>query len=97
MQRHGGDLEVGRIALDAVRYRVATIVEAVESLSVDLREDHPAVPWSDLARMGDLIGDDHDELDNPMIRSTIDGPVRRLWAACQAVLGESVRVGEDEP
>lgn len=97
VQRHGGDLEVGRIALDAVRYRVAMIVEAVESLSVDLREDHPAVPWSDLARMGDLIGDDDDKLGHPMVSSTIDEPVRRLWAACQAILGESVRIGEDEP
>jgi uncharacterized protein with HEPN domain len=95
-QRHGGDLDVARLTLDAVRYRLVTIGEAVESLSLDLREDRPAVPWSDMARLRDLIGDD-DRLDPEMVRTTIGEPVKRLRSACQAILGESVRAGEDEP
>ena len=46
MQRYEDDLEVARVAFDAVRYRVTTIGEAVESLSLEMREDHTAVPWS---------------------------------------------------
>jgi uncharacterized protein with HEPN domain len=96
-QRHQGDVEVALVALDAVRYRLSTIGAAVESLSADLREDHPAVPWSDMARLHDLIGDDQGTLEPDMVRATIGHPVNRLRSACQAILGESVRAGEDEP
>jgi uncharacterized protein with HEPN domain len=66
-------------------------------LSLELREDHPAVVWSDMARLRDLIGEVDDELDPEMALATIGQPVRRLRSACQAILGESVRAGEDEP
>ena len=95
-QRHDGDPGVAPVVLDAIRYRLVRIGEAVGSLSPELREDHPAVAWSDLARLRDLIGDD-DELDPEMALATIGQPLRRLRSACQAILGESVRAGEDEP
>ena len=95
--RHAKDPEVGGVALDAVRYRLHVAGELVGSLSAELREDRPAVPWSDLARLGDLIGND-DELSGPQrLQATIAEPVSRLRSACQSILGESVRAGEDEP
>ena len=102
--RHAKDPEVGGVALDAVRYRLHVAGELVGSLSADLREDRPAVPWSDLARLGELIGNDDDlignddELSGPQrLQATIAEPVSRLRSACQSILGESVRAGEDEP
>jgi uncharacterized protein with HEPN domain len=97
LQRYPGDLDVAQVALDAVQHRVFTIGQAVKALSLDMREDHPAVPWSDMARLRDLIGDHYDKLDPQIIRATIGEPVKRLRAACQAILSESVRAGEDEP
>ena len=44
VQRYEDDLEVARVAFEVVRYRVTTIGEAVESLSLEMREDHTAVP-----------------------------------------------------
>ena len=96
MQRHTGDLDSARVAVDAVRYRVSRITEAVESLSPELREDRPAVPWSDLARMPDAV-DDHHERDPQWVRTTVGEPVKCLRAACRAIIAESVRIGEDEP
>jgi uncharacterized protein with HEPN domain len=108
VQHHDGDPGLASVFLDAVRYRLAMISDAVETLSPDLREDHPAVPWSDWtgwsgrsdrsdrSRLRDLIGDD-DEGDPEMVRSAIGEPLRRLRSACRAILGESVRAGEDEP
>jgi uncharacterized protein with HEPN domain len=96
-QRYEGDPEVARMALDALRYRLRRIGAAVESLSLDLREDHPAAAWSEMARLSDLIGDDDDQPHVQMVRTTIGQPVKRLRSACLAILGESVRAGEDEP
>jgi len=95
--RHDGDPGVATVVVDAIRYRLVKIGEAVGSLSPELREDHPAVAWSDLARLPDLIGEADDELDPEMALAAVGQPLRRLRSACQAILGESVRAGEDEP
>ena len=97
VQRYQGDLDVARVALDAVRHRVFTIGEEVESLSLEMCEDHPAVAWSDMARLGDLIGSPYDRLDPNTVRATIGESVKQLGSACRAILAESARVGEDEP
>jgi hypothetical protein len=55
VRRYEDDLEVARVAFDAVRYRVTTIGEAVESLSLEMREDHTAVPWSLLRADGRAV------------------------------------------
>jgi len=94
--RHAMDPEVGGLALDAVRYRLHLVGALVASLSADLRDDRPAVPWSDLARLGELIGDD-DLSDPQRVHARIAEPVSALRSACQSILGESVRAGEDEP
>ena len=95
--RHAKDPEVGGVALDAVRYRLHAAGEMVGSLSAELREDRPAVPWSDLARLGERIGNDDDLSGLQRLHATIAEPVSRLRSACQSILGESVRAGEDEP
>ena len=94
--RHAMDPEVGGVVLDAVRYRLHVVGALVGSLSADLRDDRPAVPWRDLARLGELIGDD-DLSDPQRVYATIAEPVSALRSTCQSILGESVRAGEDEP
>jgi uncharacterized protein with HEPN domain len=115
MARFAGDLDVGHIALDAVRFRLLTIGDAVRLLSRDLREDHPAVTWSEMERLPDLISSQHsirepnetsrhdvtsqpDSQPEPqVVLATIREPLRHLRRACLSILGESVRIGEDEP
>ena len=94
VRRYPGDLDVAMVALDAVQRRVFTIGEAVKALSRGLRQRHPDVPWSDIARMRDLIGHHYYKLDPQIVRATIGAPVERLRTACEAILAESV--GEDE-
>jgi uncharacterized protein with HEPN domain len=94
VRRYPGDPDVAKVALDAVQRRVFTIGEAVKAWSQDLRQRHPDVPWSDLARMRDLIGHHYYKLDPQIVRATIGAPVERLRAACEAILAELV--GEDE-
>ena len=82
------DAEVEQVALDAIHYRVFTIGEAVKGLSPELRAGHPEVPWSDIARMRDLIGHHYYKLYPQIVRATISDPIARLRAACEAILAE---------
>ena len=96
-RRYPNDLDLAQVALDAVQRHVFTVGEAVKALSVDLRERHPDVPWSDIARMRDLIGHHYYKLDPQIVRATIREPVERLRAACEAILAESATRDEPEP
>ncbi len=96
-RRYPDDLDVAQVALDAVQRHVFTIGEAVKALSTDLRERHPDVPWSDIARMRDLIGHHYYKLDPQIVRATIGEPVEQLRAACEAILAEPATRDEPEP
>lgn len=92
---HLQDVDVEQVALDAIYYRVFTIGEAVKALSAGLRDALPEVPWSDIARMRDLIGHHYYKLDRQIVRATIGDPIARLRAACAAILAGS-SAAEDE-
>jgi len=96
VRRYPGDPDVAKVAMDAVQRRVITIGEAVKSLSRSLRQRHPDVPWSDIARMRDLIGHHYYKLDPQIVRATIGAPVERLRAACEEILAESDGENEDK-
>jgi uncharacterized protein with HEPN domain len=91
--RYSHDVEVAQVALDAVRHRVLEIAGAVSALSLEMREDHPAVPWSVMTRMGDLLGHSDDNLDPQIAVAALSGPLKHLRSACQSIVGESVRWG----
>jgi uncharacterized protein with HEPN domain len=88
LRRHPPEDDVVQVALDAIHFRVLTIGEAVKALSPSLRESHPEVPWSDIARMRDLIGHHYYKLDAQIVRATVGEPIDRLRVACQAMLIE---------
>ena len=79
-----------------IQQRVFTIGEAVKAASRGLRQRHPDVPWSDIARMRDLIGHHYYKLDPQIVRATIRAPVERLRTACEAILAESDGAEEDK-
>jgi len=56
---------------DAISYRVFTIGEAVKALSPKLKLGHANVPWSNIAKMRDLIGHHHYRRDPQIILATI--------------------------
>lgn len=63
LRAHPQDIEVEKVAPDAIHFRVFTTGEAVKTLSSGLRDAHPEVPWSDIVRMRDLIGHRYYKLD----------------------------------
>ncbi|MBU4335661.1 MAG: DUF86 domain-containing protein [Actinobacteria bacterium] len=86
LRAHPGGLDIEWVALDAIHYRVFTIGEAVKGLSSDLRDSHSEVPWSDIARMRDLIGHHYYKLDPQIVRATIGEPIAHLRTACEEIL-----------
>jgi len=96
VQRYPDDDDVAQVALDAVQRRVQTIGEAVKALSPGLRERHPDVPWSDIARMRDLIGHHCYKLDPQIVRATLGEPVAHLRAGCEAILLEGAVADDGE-
>ena len=92
VRRYPGDPDVAKVAMDAVQRRVLRSGKPsrhCRGVCVS-----PDVPWSDMARMRDLIGHHYYKLDPQIVRATIGAPAERLRAACEAILAESD--GEEE-
>ncbi|WP_159805939.1 HepT-like ribonuclease domain-containing protein [Cellulomonas citrea] len=89
-RRHAEDDELPEVVLAAIQFHVFTIGEAVKALPSELTARRSDVPWSDIARMRDLIGHHYDKLDAVIVRATIGEPLERLRAACEAMLAEDL-------
>ena len=85
MNSHGTDDPVMAICLDAITYRVFTIGEATKSISTTTTDAYPDVPWSNIARMRDLIGNHYYRRDPQVILATIRDPLTQLGAACAQI------------
>ena len=85
-QRLSEDPDATALVLAAIQFHVFTIGEAVKALPVSLTEQRPEVPWSDIARMRDLIGHHYYKLDTQIVHATIGQPLDRLRDACHALM-----------
>lgn len=57
------DLTANQEKQDAILRRITIIGEATKRLSRDFREQHPGIPWKNIAGMRDMITHDYDEID----------------------------------
>lgn len=85
MTSHDGDDRITAVCIDAITYRVFTIGEATKELSPGAKDAHPDVPWSNIARMRDLIGHHYYRRDPEIIFATIREPLTQLRAACEQI------------
>ena len=76
-----GNDDEEQIAFDALLYRLLVIGEAVKALPADLLVQEPNVPWSEIARLRDLIANHYYRVDPQIIRRTVDAPLRDLQVA----------------
>ncbi|MEP7034833.1 MAG: HepT-like ribonuclease domain-containing protein, partial [Actinomycetota bacterium] len=74
MSSHDGDHRIAAVCIDAITYRVFTIGEATKELSSESKDAHPNVPWSNIAKMRDLIGHHYYRRDPEIIFATIREP-----------------------
>jgi uncharacterized protein with HEPN domain len=78
------DGKLASTAFDAILYDLLVIGEAVKALPNELIERHPDIPWSDIAKLRDLLAHMYFKVRSEVIRSTIDAPLSDLRRTCEA-------------
>ena len=80
-----GTLDDG-LVFDAVRVRLIEIGEAVRTISPDLLEREPDIPWVDVAGMRNHLAHRYFDTTHAVVQATIDHDLPPLVAAVQRLL-----------
>ena len=78
------DSKLANTAFDAILYDLLVIGEAVKTLPQELVQRHPEIPWSDIAKLRDLLAHIYFKVSSEVIRNTINAPLSALREACRA-------------
>jgi len=62
----------------AILYQISIMGEATKRLSREFREQHPEVPWDDVAGMRDIIAHQYDRLDLDIVWQVIQRNIPEL-------------------
>jgi uncharacterized protein with HEPN domain len=83
-----GDLSDG-LVFDAVRVRLIEIGEAVKALPEDLLTSEDQIPWSDIARLRDLLAHRYFDTSHSILQATVDHDLPALNTAILRLLNAS--------
>ena len=61
------ELEANDEKLSAILYQITILGEATKRLSAPFRQQHPDIPWREIAGMRDIIGHQYDQRDFDVI------------------------------
>lgn len=62
----------------AILYQIAIMGEATKRLSRQFREQHPEVPWDDMAGMRDIVAHQYDRIDLDIVWQVIQRNIPEL-------------------
>jgi uncharacterized protein with HEPN domain len=86
-------LSIDRVALEtddeklsAVLYQITIIGEATKRLSPALRQQHPEIPWREMAGMRDVIVHEYDQLDFEVIWDVVHNKLPELLTLLELLL-----------
>lgn len=71
---------------DAILRRITIIGEATKRLSQDFRNQHPAIPWKQIAGMRDILSHVYDEVDLDEVWSVIQENLPQLLSYIQPLI-----------
>ena len=86
---------VAETAFDAILYDLLVIREAVKNLPVEMCARHTEIPWSEIAKMRDVLAHVYFRVREATVRSTIDEPLAALRAVCETELS-GLHTDDDE-
>jgi len=72
------NLEVNDEKLSAILYQITIIGEATKRLSQTFREQHPEIPWREMAGMRNIIVHEYDQLDFDVIWDVVQNKLSSL-------------------
>ncbi len=78
--------------LSAILYQITIIGEATERLSQEVRQQHPEIPWREMAGMRDVIVHEYDQLDFDVVWDVIDNKLSKLSTLLDSFLQALGRV-----
>ena len=71
---------------DAVVRNIEVISEAVKRLSSSLKKQHPAIPWKDMAGMGDRVIHDSFGINHDIVWTVVSEEIPKLLLSVAGVL-----------
>lgn len=90
-----GSLDQG-LVYDAVRVRLIEIGEAVKSLSPELLDTEPSIPWKAIARMRDQLAHRYFDTDHAIVQDVVDNELEPLLQAVRSLAERADKI-EEEP
>ncbi|PIG93966.1 DUF86 domain-containing protein [Gloeocapsopsis sp. IPPAS B-1203] len=82
------ELETDVMRHSAILYQIEIMGEATKRLSIVFRNQHPEVPWKDIAGMRDIIIHRYDQIDFDMVWQVIQNNIPELLAMIAPLLPE---------
>jgi uncharacterized protein with HEPN domain len=80
------NLETNDEKLSAILYQITIIGEATKRLSQTFREQHPEIPWREMAGMRDVIVHEYDQLDFDVIWDVVQNKLSSLQTLINPLL-----------
>ena len=80
------ELEINDEKLSAILYQITIIGEATKRLSVIFRQQHPEIPWREMAGMRDVIVHKYDQLDLDVVWDIVENKLTELLKAIATLL-----------
>ena len=72
------ELEINDEKLSAILYQITIIGEATKRLSQEVRQQHPEIPWREMAGMRDVIVHEYDQLDFDVVWDVVENKSSEL-------------------
>lgn len=72
--------------LSAILYQITIIGEATKRISPSLRQQHPEIPWREMAAMRDVIVHKYDQLDFDIVWDVVQNKLSELLTLIEMLL-----------
>jgi uncharacterized protein with HEPN domain len=80
------ELETNDEKLSAILYQITIIGEATKRLSQEVRQQHPEIPWREMAGMRDVIVHEYDQLDFDVVWDVVENKLSELLILLDSLL-----------
>lgn len=80
------ELETNDEKVSAILYQITIIGEATKRLSPKIRQQHPEIPWRDIAGIRDILVHEYDQVDLDVIWDVVQSKLPELLVLIEPLL-----------